>query len=64
MASTGTPGTPTQKSVIFDVAGRVNLFQANEIDGNTEFAPAAASFNAGTIAPVNGARKTRSAHRE
>ncbi|WP_435010511.1 hypothetical protein P12x_001781 [Tundrisphaera lichenicola] len=57
-SSTGTTNSPTQNTVIFDVAGRLNLFQANEIDGNTTIPPAAASFNAGTIVssypdPVN-----------
>ena len=48
-STTGTPNSPTQKSVIFDVAGRINLFEANEIDGSTDFAPAAESFTGGTI---------------
>ena len=48
-SSTGTPGSPTQKSVVFDVSGRISLFQANEIDGNTQFAPASESFTGGTI---------------
>jgi hypothetical protein len=48
-STTGTAGSPTQKSVVFDVTGRINLFQANEIDGNTQFAPAAESFTGGTI---------------
>ena len=34
-STTGTANSPTQKSVVFEVAGRINLFQANEIDGNT-----------------------------
>jgi hypothetical protein len=48
-SSSGTTGSPTQKAVIFEVNGRLNLFQANEIDGNTQFAPAAESFLGGTI---------------
>jgi hypothetical protein len=44
-----TPGSPTQKSVVFDVGGRINLFQANEIDGNTANAAAADGFTGGTI---------------
>jgi hypothetical protein len=36
--STGA-GSPTQDTVYFGVAGRLNLFQANEIDGNTQFPP-------------------------
>jgi hypothetical protein len=34
-AATTSTGTATQKSVTFVTTGRVNLFQANEIDGNT-----------------------------
>jgi hypothetical protein len=48
-SSSGTVGSPTQKAVIFDVNGRINLFQANEIDGNTQYAPASQSFLGGTI---------------
>jgi hypothetical protein len=48
-SSSGTANAPTQKSVVFDVSGRLNLFQANEIDGNTQFPPAAGSFSGGTI---------------
>jgi len=48
-SGTGQAGSPTQKSVVFQVGGRINLFEANQIDGNTQIAPAAASFNAGTI---------------
>jgi hypothetical protein len=44
-----TPGDPTQKSIVFDVNGRVNLFEANEIDGNTTNAAAADGFTGGTI---------------
>jgi hypothetical protein len=44
-----TPGSPTQKSVVFQVGGRINLFQANEIEGNTTNAAAAAGFTGGTI---------------
>lgn len=35
--ATGTNGStsPTQNSIVVDVAGRLNLFQANEIDGNS-----------------------------
>jgi hypothetical protein len=35
-SSTGTTGSPTQDTVYFSVAGRLNLFQANEVDGNTQ----------------------------
>ena len=34
-AATSTSTSPTQKTVTFAVTGRINLFQANEIDGNT-----------------------------
>ncbi len=34
-SSTTSPGTTVQQSVTFVVAGRINLFQANEIDGDT-----------------------------
>ncbi len=44
-----TPGAPTQKSVVFQVGGRINLFEANEIDGNVTNAAAAAGFTGGTI---------------
>ncbi len=47
--TTGQTSSPTQKTVLFEVSGRLNLFQANEIDGNTQFAPAAGSFSGGTI---------------
>ncbi len=47
--TTGQPGSPTQDSVVFQVSGRINLFEANAIDGNAQIAPAPASFNAGTI---------------
>ncbi len=48
--STGTqPGTPTQDSVTFSVAGRLNVFQANEIDGNTQFPSTGFIGGGGTI---------------
>jgi hypothetical protein len=47
--SSSSTSSPTQKAVIFDVAGRLNLFEANEIDGNTQNAPASESFTGGTI---------------
>ena len=34
-AGTSSTGSPIQQSVTFVVNGRINLFQANEIDGNT-----------------------------
>lgn len=47
--STNTSPTASQDSVVFQVAGRLNLFQANEIDGNTAVAPTQGSFTGGTI---------------
>jgi hypothetical protein len=49
-STSGTTTTPvSQKSVVFDVSGRINLFQANEIDGSTTNAPAASGYTGGTI---------------
>jgi hypothetical protein len=48
-AGSTTPGAATQKSVVFQVGGRVNLFEANSIQGNTTDAAAAAGFTGGTI---------------
>lgn len=48
---TGGPGTPTQDSVTFTATGRLNLFQANEIDGSTAFP--ATGFNGGGGTIVN-----------
>jgi hypothetical protein len=48
-SSTGTANPATQKSVVFEVSGRINLFEANEIDGNTQNAPDPESFNGGTV---------------
>ncbi|MBX6313978.1 MAG: hypothetical protein IRY99_13835, partial [Isosphaeraceae bacterium] len=44
-------GQPTQDSATFDVTGRLNLFQANEIDGNTTVTPLPNGLqgNGGTI---------------
>lgn len=44
-----TPGAATQKSVVFQVGGRINLFQANSIQGNTTNAADADGFTGGTI---------------
>ena len=41
------PASPTQDAVYFAVAGRVNLFQANEILGNTTNAPTQFTATAG-----------------
>ena len=48
-AASATTTSPTQDSVIFQVAGRLNLFQANSINGNTAVAPTQGSFTGGTI---------------
>ncbi len=45
----GTTGAATQKSVVFQVSGRINLFEANAIDGSTTNTIAASDFNGGTI---------------
>ena len=47
--STGTAGTPTQDGVTFDVTGRINLFQANEIDGNAAFPSTGFQNGGGTL---------------
>ncbi len=44
-----TPTSPTQDSVVFQTSGRINLFQANAINGNTQLPPASAGFTGGTI---------------
>jgi len=38
-SATGTAGTPTQDSVAFAVSGRLGIFQANEVDGNSAISP-------------------------
>lgn len=45
----GKPGTPTQDSVTFNVAGRLNLFQADAIQGNTEFPSTGFQGGGGTL---------------
>ncbi|WP_435016620.1 hypothetical protein TA3x_004193 [Tundrisphaera sp. TA3] len=47
--TSGATNPPTQDSVIFNVSGRINLFQADQINGNTAVAPEAAAFLGGTI---------------
>lgn len=47
-SSTGTANQPTQDSVVFNVSGRLNLFQANQINGNTAVPPARDAFLGGT----------------
>ncbi len=49
VASGTTTASPTQDSVIFQVGGRLNLFQANSIDGNTTIPNVASNFTGGTI---------------
>jgi hypothetical protein len=44
-----TTSPPLQDSVTFSVAGRLNLFQANEIDGNSSFPPTGFLGGGGTI---------------
>lgn len=48
-SSTGAPGTPTQDSVVFNVAGRLNQFQANAILGNTAFPTTGFRGGGGTL---------------
>ncbi len=48
-STTGTPGTPTQDSVTFTVAGRINQFQANAIQGSTAFPSTGFTGGGGTI---------------
>jgi len=43
------PGAPTQDGVTFAVAGRLGLFQANEIVGNSQLPPARFATQGGTI---------------
>ena len=50
VASTnGQTTSPTQDSVVFQVGGRLNLFQANSINGNTAVPITSAGFSGGTI---------------
>ncbi len=42
-------GTATQNSVVFSVAGRINTFQANEIDGNTTYPATGLVGGGGTV---------------
>ena len=48
-SGSNTTPQPTQDSVVFVVSGRLNLFQANEIDGNTTVAPTTGGFSNGTV---------------
>ncbi len=48
-ASGSSTTTPTQDGVIFSVVGRINLFQANEIDGNTAFPSTGFQGGGGTL---------------
>jgi hypothetical protein len=49
-STSGSTTSPTQKSVVFLVSGRINIFQANSITGDTTSKAAAASgYTGGTI---------------
>ena len=48
-AAGGTSTTPIQDGVNFAVTGRINLFQANEIDGNTAFPSTGFQGGGGTL---------------
>ncbi len=48
-AASSSTGSPTQDSVVFSVQGRINVFQANEIDGNTSFPATGLVGGGGTI---------------
>jgi hypothetical protein len=52
-SSTGAAGTPTQDGVTFAVTGRLGIFQANEIVGNTTFSPGFFATSGGTIVESN-----------
>ncbi len=47
--TTGTTATPTQDSVLFNVSGRINLFQANAVDGNAAFPATGFQGGGGTL---------------
>ena len=48
-SATGQTPSPTQDSVVFQVGGRLNMFQANSISGNTDVPITSAGFSGGTI---------------
>ena len=48
-SSTGAAGTPTQDSVVFNVEGRLNQFQADAIVGNTAFPTTGFRGGGGTL---------------
>ena len=48
-SSTGASGTPTQDSVVFNVEGRLNHFQADSIVGNTAFPTTGFRGGGGTL---------------
>ncbi len=54
-ATATAPGTPTQDGVTFSTVGRLGLFQANEIDGNTRFPTARFATAGGTLIAAAGA---------
>lgn len=47
--SSGTTAAPTQDTVIVRVAGRISLFQANSIEGNTTNPPTQGTLVGGTV---------------
>jgi hypothetical protein len=52
--SDGTTQTVNQQSVSFLVQGRINLFQANEVAGNTASGLAPTQFNSTSTSPIAG----------
>lgn len=48
-APSSSSSSPTQDSVVFSVQGRINTFQANEIDGNTTYPATGLSGGGGTV---------------
>ncbi len=48
-SSSGSATSPTQDSVTFTVDGRINVFQANEIDGNTTYPSTGFQGGGGTL---------------
>ncbi len=48
-SSTGQPGQPTQDSVVINVEGRINQFQADSIEGNTQFPSTGFAGGGGTL---------------
>jgi hypothetical protein len=48
-AATTTGGRPTQDAIVFDVAGRINLFQANAVEGDPNFPSTGFQGGGGTV---------------